>query len=237
MSIDYPRFATDPLELLSSQHQSGIDLLGARSTLIFYLNSNRSAEFIQSFNRVNGQINFWRGGVLNNLKSLPSLPKRLENRFSSNQSPYIDPRYSDPNDALGRLFSALKADLDILAEVIDYAATAKANKADAQSLAQSVVPNYYRDIKQLVFCNKIIDAGKGKDFAMLCDSMFYNGKPKKQPQSLGDLLEKWQEPDYRNTKRVHNAVNNFNKLVAQLTTIDDLFFVKNKQVHFNVRYI
>jgi hypothetical protein len=112
-----------------------------------------------------------------------------------------------------------------------------ANKEKEQPASLLIAPSYYKDTKQLVFCNRIIDVSKGRDFALLCSSMFYNEKPRKQSQSLGDLLDKWQDPDHKNTKRVHNAVNNFNNFVAKFTTIDDLFYIKNKQVHFNARYI
>lgn len=237
MNNDYPLLTADPLVLLSNQHQSGLDLLAAKSNLLFNLNSNRSTEFIEAFNRVNEQRNFWRKGVLANIKSLSLLPKQLESRFSSNHSLYIDPRYADPNEIIEQLFSALQTDIEILAEVIDYASAAQRNNQDDQPAALLVAPSYYKDTKQLVFCNKIIDVAKGKDYALLCNSMFYNEKPRKQPQSLGDLLTKWQDPDHKNTKRIHNAVGNFNSYVAKLTTINDLLYIKNKQVHFNPRYV
>jgi hypothetical protein len=113
------------------------------------------------------------------------------------------------------------------------ASTEEQSKPDAKL----VTPSYIKDQQKLIFCNEIIDVSKGKDYELLCKSMFIKGKPKAKPQQIGDLLEKWQEPNHRNSKRVHNAVNNFNNYIAKATTISDLFYINNRQVHFNSKYI
>ena len=116
MNDDYPMLQTDPLVRLNNQHKTGLDMLEGKSSLTFYINANRSADFIELFNRLNGQRNTWRAGVLDNIKSLPALPKQLESRFSSNQSLHIDPRYVGPDDAMGQFFNGLQTDINILAE-------------------------------------------------------------------------------------------------------------------------
>ncbi|HUD07008.1 MAG TPA: hypothetical protein VMR34_03915 [Candidatus Saccharimonadales bacterium] len=226
----------DELEVLERQHQSGLSMLEAKGTMVFYVNTSRTTNYMELVSRLSQQRSYWRKDVLNNLKLITWLPKRLESRFASNKPPLLDPHYTAPDELIKQFFDTLQDDIDLIAEVIDYGKTIKADKENDQSVAMLVVPSYYRDKKQLVFCNKIIDVSKGKDFALLCNAMFYNEKPRKQPQSLGDLLEKWQDPDYKNTKRVHNAVNNLNGHIAKSTTVKDLFYIKNVQVHFNSRY-
>ena len=98
-------------------------------------------------------------------------------------------------------------------------------------------PVYYRDKKILVFCNRMIDLTRGKDHALLCGVMFNGEKPRKSPIGLGDCLEKWLEPDHKNTKRVRNAVTNLNNYIAKFTTISDLLCVKNNEVYFNPLYV
>lgn len=110
-------------------------------------------------------------------------------------------------------------------------------REDNRSDSTLITPSYYRDKKILVFCNRMIDLTKGKDHALLCNVMFNGEKPRKSPVGLGDLLEKWLEPDHKNTKRVRNAVTNLNNYIAKFTTISDLFCVKNNEVYFNPLYV
>ena len=112
-----------------------------------------------------------------------------------------------------------------------------ANNEQIKPDASLTSPTYLRDDKKLIFCNQIIDVAKGKDYALLCGAMFIKNKPKNKPQQIGDLLDKWQEPDHKNSKRVHNAVNNFNNFIAKSTTVGDLFYIENKHVHFNPKYV
>lgn len=108
-----------------------------------------------------------------------------------------------------------------------------ANRPDSHLIA----PIYYRDRKQLVFCNRIIDLDKSSDTARLCSLLFHKDKPRKTPIGLGDVLLQWQDPNHKNTKRVRNAVANLNTSIAKKTTITDLLLVKSKQIYFNQDYV
>jgi hypothetical protein len=98
-------------------------------------------------------------------------------------------------------------------------------------------PRYLQKDKMLIFCNQIVDLSKNTDYALLCNSMFRNGNPRLNSPQIGDLLDKWQDPNHANTKRVRNAVTNLNNFIAKHTTITDLFYISDKQVHFNIKYI
>lgn len=122
---------------------------------------------------------------------------------------------------------------DLLQSLIDIT---EANNKNLE-FKNLIRPTYNRNTKTLIFCNKPINVSNGKDYSLLCDSMFRNSMPVTNPPLIGDLLHKWNEPDHKNSKRVRNAVSNFNKYIATHTTVRDLFCVKDLYVKFDSKYI
>lgn len=106
-----------------------------------------------------------------------------------------------------------------------------------QELKNAVTPFYDANNKQLIFCNRIIDVAKGKDYERLCKIMFRSGSPRKTPVQFGDLLDKLGYDDLKDASPVRNLVNNFNNYIAKHTQVDDLFYAKQKVVFFNEKYV
>lgn len=143
--IDFGRMFNDPklllrvdeLEVLERQYQIGLGMLEAKGTMVFYVNTSRTTNYMELVSSLRQQRSFWHNDVLNNLKLITWLPKRLESRFASNKTPLLDPHYTAPDDLIKQFFDTLQGDIDLIAEVIDYGKTIKANKENDQSVGQS----------------------------------------------------------------------------------------------------
>lgn len=100
-----------------------------------------------------------------------------------------------------------------------------------------ITPRYDAEKKCLIFCNRIIDVTKGKDYEQFCKIMFRSGLPRKTAPQFGDVLDKLGIDDLKDTAKLRNLVNNFNTFIAKHTMVDDLFYAKQKEVYFNPKYV
>lgn len=229
------QLVVDPLVVLSNQHQLGIEMLKAKSTLVFNMNTNRRTEFIELLNRLTEQRNTWRLGVLSNMKQTPWLPKRLESRFASNQPPYIDPRYVSSNDIVQQFFETLQTDIDVLAEAIDYGKTVQAT--DQKENAMPRVSFTKQD-------GLTIDGIKiplGAKEQTVCGIIFANKKLLNKNWLFDELLEERAEQlrsnDLGTVRKLQSIKTRLNKKIAERTpnNIKDVF-IGHGSIQLNPKY-
>jgi len=225
----------DPLYVLNNQYQSGVDMFKARDNLIFYMHTGRSTEFIETFGRLNEQRRFWRRGVLNNLRQIEWVSKSMESTFISNELPLFDPRYTAPDDIMKQFFEGLQADIDLIAEVIDYGSTFQATKQEVVNMPR--VSYSKREGLEV----DGIKVALGTKEQTICNIIFTNKKLLNKNWLYDELLDEKAEQlrgnDIVKVRQIQTAKTRINKRIAENTpnNIKDVF-IGHGSIQLNPKY-
>lgn len=226
----------DPLEALSNQHKSGIDMLKAQDNLIFYVNTGRSREFIEMFHRLKEQYNFWREGVISNLRQADWIPKRLEGSFTSNKLPLLDPSHTDPDRIIKVFFQTLHTDINLTSEIIDYGRSIQNNKQEENN---SPRVSYSKQDGFIMIDD--IKLSLGLKEQAICNIIFANKKLLNKNWLFDELLEEKSEQlrsnDISIARQIQAVKTRINKRIAENTSnnIKDVF-IGHGSIQLNPKY-